>query len=65
MLEKGLSLKAAKTSAARIFNSTRKKNEAPVTGKHKKKKKTKPGAVDDNAMKRVKEYYKKVREMSK
>lgn len=29
----GLSAKAAKTKAARIFNATRKRGEAPVTGK--------------------------------
>jgi len=30
-----------------------------------KKKKTEPGAVDDNAMSRVKDYYKKVKRMAK
>ena len=37
--KKGKSDKAAKTSAARIFNATRKPNERPVTGKHKGPKK--------------------------
>ena len=58
----GVSLKEAKTKAARIFNSTRKEGEAPVTGKHKKKKKkTKPGAVDDDAMKRARERKRKMK----
>jgi hypothetical protein len=30
--KKGMSLKSAKTHAAKIFNATRKRNEAPVTG---------------------------------
>lgn len=34
---KGMSAKAAKTKAAKIFNATRKKGAKPVTGKHKKK----------------------------
>lgn len=29
-----MSLKKAKTSAAKIFNATRKRGEAPVTGRH-------------------------------
>lgn len=33
LIKKGKSTKAAKTSAAKIFNATRKKGEAPVTGK--------------------------------
>lgn len=33
MLKKGESLKEAKTSAAKIFNATRKKGVRPVTGK--------------------------------
>jgi hypothetical protein len=38
--KKGKSDKAAKTSAAKIFNATRKKGEKPVTGHHSKKKKS-------------------------
>ena len=37
LISKGKGTKAAKTSAAKIYNSTRKKGEAPVTGKHKSK----------------------------
>ena len=37
LISKGKSTKAAKTSAAKIYNATRKKGEAPVTGKHKGK----------------------------
>lgn len=33
LVKRGESLKAAKTSAARIFNASRKRGEAPVTGK--------------------------------
>ncbi len=33
MMAKGKSPKAAKTAAAKIFNATRKKGQAPVTGK--------------------------------
>lgn len=33
----GMTLKAARRKAARIFNATRKRGEAPVTGKHKKR----------------------------
>ena len=33
MIAQGKSPKAAKTSAARIFNSQRKRGEAPVTGR--------------------------------
>ncbi len=33
LVAKGKSLKQAKTSAAKIFNATRKKGEAPVTGR--------------------------------
>ena len=36
MLKRGLTLAEAKTSAARIFNSSRKKGEKPVAGKEKK-----------------------------
>jgi len=57
----GVSLKEAKTRAARIFNSTRKEGETPVTGKHKKKKKTKPGAMDDNAMRRARNRKRKMK----
>lgn len=32
LVAEGKSLKAAKTSAAKIFNATRKPGEAPVTG---------------------------------
>lgn len=32
-IAKGMSTKAAKTSAAKIFNATRKPGQAPVTGK--------------------------------
>jgi hypothetical protein len=32
-VKKGKPLAAAKTSAAKIFNATRKRGEAPVTGK--------------------------------
>jgi hypothetical protein len=35
LIAKGQSEKAAKTSAARIFNATRKPGAKPVTGKHK------------------------------
>ena len=35
----GLSDKAAKTKAARIYNASRKKGQTPVTGKHKKRSK--------------------------
>ena len=31
LISKGKSVKAAKTSAAKIFNATRKKGQAPVT----------------------------------
>ena len=33
-MSEGLSAPAAKTKAAKIFNATRGKGEAPVTGKH-------------------------------
>jgi len=33
----GKSAKAAKTSAAKIYNATRKPGQAPVTGRHKGK----------------------------
>lgn len=36
MMKKGMSDAEAKKHAAMIFNATRKKGEAPVTGKHKK-----------------------------
>lgn len=62
LISEGMSEDEAQTRAAKIYNSQRKPGQEPVTGKHKKKKKTKPGAVDDNAMKRVREYYKKVRQ---
>lgn len=35
--KKGTPAKAAKKSAARIYNATRKPGQKPVTGKHKKK----------------------------
>lgn len=35
---KGVPAKEAKTRAAKIFNATRKKGEAPVTGKSKREK---------------------------
>jgi hypothetical protein len=38
LVDKGLTLTSAKTSAARIFNSQRKPGQKPVTGKHKGKK---------------------------
>jgi len=38
LIAKGVEAAAAKTSAARIFNATRKKGETPVTGKDKKRK---------------------------
>lgn len=34
-ISQGKSPAAAKTSAARIYNATRKQGQAPVTGKHK------------------------------
>ncbi len=37
LISQGKSSKAAKTSAARIFNAQRKPGQAPVTGKHKSK----------------------------
>lgn len=33
LVKKGKSLKAAKTTAAKIYNSKRKKGQKPVTGK--------------------------------
>ena len=58
----GMALKEAKTRAAKIFNATRKEGEAPVTGKHKKKK-TKPGAMDDDAMRRARERKRKMKKI--
>lgn len=38
-IREGMSEKAAKTKAAKVYNATRKRGEAPVTGKHEEKKK--------------------------
>jgi hypothetical protein len=34
LIRRGVSVKSAKTQAAKIFNATRKRGEKPVTGKH-------------------------------
>ena len=39
-VKKGKTLKQAKTSAAKIFNATRKKGEKPVTGKSEQQRST-------------------------